>query len=222
MKVMELINIGKVYSSIDYKVEALKNVNIEVESGEMVGIVGTSGSGKTTLLNVMGLLDTADSGTYRLMDRDTASLKDRELANLRNTQLGFVMQDFALIDRYTVEQNVRLPLLYSNVPKKEQAELIFDMLKQMRIEEKAKRYPHQLSGGQKQRVAIARALIAGAGIILADEPTGALDKRTSNEIMGVLAGIKESERTVIIVTHDPEIASRCDRVLNLEDGMIVR
>lgn len=222
MKVMELINIGKVYSSIDYKVEALKNVNIEVESGEMVGIVGTSGSGKTTLLNVMGLLDTADSGTYRLMDRDTASLKDRELANLRNTRLGFVMQDFALIDRYTVEQNVRLPLLYSNVPKKEQAGLIFDMLKQMRIEEKAKRYPHQLSGGQKQRVAIARALIAGAGIILADEPTGALDKRTSNEIMGVLAGIKESERTVIIVTHDPEIASRCDRVLNLEDGMIVR
>ncbi len=222
MKVMELINIGKVYSSIDYKVEALKNVNIEVESGEMVGIVGTSGSGKTTLLNVMGLLDTADSGTYRLMDRDTASLKDRELANLRNAQLGFVMQDFALIDRYTVEQNVRLPLLYSNVPKKEQAGLIFDMLKQMRIEEKAKRYPHQLSGGQKQRVAIARALIAGAGIILADEPTGALDKRTSNEIMEVLAGIKESERTVIIVTHDPEIASRCDRVLNLEDGMIVR
>lgn len=222
MKVMELINIGKVYSSIDYKVEALKNVNIEVESGEMVGIVGTSGSGKTTLLNVMGLLDTADSGTYRLMDRDTASLKDRELANLRNTRLGFVMQDFALIDRYTVEQNVRLPLLYSNVPKKEQAGLIFDMLKQMRIEEKAKRYPHQLSGGQKQRVAIARALIAGAGIILADEPTGALDKRTSNEIMEVLAGIKESERTVIIVTHDPEIASRCDRVLNLEDGMIVR
>lgn len=161
MKVMELINIGKVYSSIDYKVEALKNVNIEVESGEMVGIVGTSGSGKTTLLNVMGLLDTADSGTYRLMDRDTASLKDRELANLRNTRLGFVMQDFALIDRYTVEQNVRLPLLYSNVPKKEQAGLIFDMLKQMRIEEKAKRYPHQLSGGQKQRVAIARAIDCG-------------------------------------------------------------
>lgn len=172
---MQAIGVEKVcrtYQGKGFRVEALKDITLSVEKGEMVAIVGTSGSGKTTLLNILGLIDMPDSGEYFLNGVRTGGCRDKELARMRNENLGFVLQDFALIDRCTAEQNIRVPLMYSGIPKKEWSGRIEGCLEQMGIADKKKRLPSELSGGQKQRVAIARALVTGADILLADEPTG--------------------------------------------------
>ena len=187
---IEIDQICKTYRGVGYEVKALRNVSMKINTGEMTAVVGTSGSGKTTLLNILGLIDSPDSGTYRLGDIDTGECTETERACLRNSRLGFILQEFALIDRYTVEQNIKIPLLYSNVPKREWNMRIDAMLDKLGIAEKKKRRPAELSGGQKQRVAIARALISQGDVILADEPTGALDSRTSLEIIDLFQRIK--------------------------------
>lgn len=217
---IEIDQICKTYRGVGYEVKALQNVSMKINAGEMTAVVGTSGSGKTTLLNILGLIDSPDSGTYRLGEINTGKCTEAERARLRNSRLGFILQEFALIDRYTVEQNIKIPLLYSDVPKKEWNMRIDGMLDKLEIAEKKKRRPAELSGGQKQRAAIARALINRGDVILADEPTGALDSRTSLEIMDLFHGIKSENKTIVLVTHDSRIASECDRILHIEDGRL--
>ena len=237
---IEIDQICKTYRGVGYEVKALRNVSMKINTGEMTAVVGTSGSGKTTLLNtgemtavvgtsgsgkttllnILGLIDSPDSGTYRLGDIDTGECTETERAGLRNSRLGFILQEFALIDRYTVEQNIKIPLLYSNVPKREWNMRIDAMLDKLGIAEKKKRRPAELSGGQKQRVAIARALISQGDVILADEPTGALDSRTSLEIIDLFQRIKSENKTIVLVTHDHDIAAECDRILHIEDGRL--
>ncbi len=209
------------YKGKGFQVEALRDVTLNVKKGEMVAIIGTSGSGKTTLLNILGLIDVPDSGEYFLNGIRTGECREKELARMRNQNLGFVLQDFALIDRYTAEQNIRVPLMYSDIPKKEWNGRIQACLEQMGISDRKKRLPSELSGGQKQRIAIARALVTGADIILADEPTGALDSKTSMDIMEVFSGLREEGKTILIVTHDSSIADLCDRLICIEDGRLV-
>ncbi len=210
----------RTYKGKGFQVEALKDVTLNVKKGEMVAIVGTSGSGKTTLLNILGLIDVPDSGEYFLNGIRTGECREKELARMRNQNLGFVLQDFALIDRYTAEQNIRVPLMYSNIPKKEWNDRIQYCLEEMGISDRKKHLPSELSGGQKQRVAIARALVTGADIILADEPTGALDSRTSLDIMEVFSRLREEGKTILVVTHDSGIADLCDRIVCIEDGRL--
>lgn len=217
---IEIDQICKTYRGVGYEVKALRNVSMKINTGEMTAVVGTSGSGKTTLLNILGLIDSPDSGIYRLGDIDTGECTETERAGLRNSRLGFILQEFALIDRYTVEQNIKIPLLYSNVPKREWNMRIDAMLDKLGIAEKKKRRPAELSGGQKQRVAIARALISQGDVILADEPTGALDSRTSLEIIDLFQRIKSENKTIVLVTHDHDIAAECDRILHIEDGRL--
>ena len=213
--------IYRTYKGKGFQVEALRDVTLNVKKGEMVAIIGTSGSGKTTLLNILGLIDVPDSGEYFLNGIRTGECREKELARMRNQNLGFVLQDFALIDRYTAEQNIRVPLMYSDIPKKEWNGRIQACLEQMGISDRKKRLPSELSGGQKQRIAIARALVTGADIILADEPTGALDSKTSMDIMEVFSGLREEGKTILIVTHDSSIADLCDRLICIEDGRLV-
>ncbi|MGL4485329.1 MAG: ABC transporter ATP-binding protein [Anaerovoracaceae bacterium] len=218
MNIIELKKISRIYSKKNYSVEALKQIDLQIKSGEMVAIMGTSGSGKSTLLNILGLIDTPTSGEYFLNEEKVVSISSGKQAKLRNNMFGFVLQDFALIERYNIVQNLRVPLLYSVVPKREWKSRIDNSLKKVLLQENYKKKPSELSGGQQQRVAIARAIVNDAEIILADEPTGALDSKTGAEIMRVFKKIKDTGRTIIIVTHDDDIAKQCDRILRLEDG----
>lgn len=221
MYAIRIENICRTYRGKGFQVEALKDITLNVEKGEMAAIVGTSGSGKTTLLNILGLIDMPDSGEYFLNGIRTGDCREKELARMRNENLGFVLQDFALIDRYTAEQNIRIPLMYSGIPKREWKSRIQECLEQMGISDRKKHLPSELSGGQKQRVAIARALVTGADILLADEPTGALDSKTSLDIMKVFSDLRAEGKTILIVTHDSGIAGRCDRIIRIEDGRLV-
>ena len=218
---IRLDNISKTFRDGDAQVQALKNISFEVNKDELVAIIGKSGSGKSTLLNILGLLDKQTDGDYYIDGKKVSSIPEREKAKLRNSHIGFAMQDFALVEKYTVKQNINIPLIYTDKPiNKEKA--INDVLKSVGLSDKTNTPAYRLSGGQKQRVAIARAVVNKPQIILADEPTGALDSMTADEIMQIFERLNMSGKTVIIVTHDKDIAARCKRVIELSDGEIVK
>lgn len=218
---ISLRNINKIYKGAGFQVNALNDVNIEIAEGEMLAIMGASGSGKSTLLNILGCLDTATSGSYMLDEKEIVDFTEREMAHLRNNTFGFVMQDFALIERYTVIKNVMLPLYYGNIPRKERIQKAEEILRKVGLLEKKNQLALRLSGGQRQRVAIARALVNDAKVIFCDEPTGALDKKTGKDIMEIFKQMNKDGKTVIIVTHDPVVAEVCDRVIYISDGRVV-
>ncbi len=217
---LESIFKGYVVGGVAYPV--LKNINLVIHPGEFVGIAGMSGSGKSTLMNIMGLLDHADAGRYFLNDHDVFTYSEDELAALRNQTIGFVFQSFFLLPRMTALQNVGLPLLYRNMPAALIQARSKEMLSKVGLGDFLDRKPDQLSGGQQQRVAIARALVGHPHLLLADEPTGALDSRTSDEIMALFLELNKNEKaTVVVITHEEKIAKRCQRVVRIEEGCLV-
>ncbi|MCI5726723.1 MAG: ABC transporter ATP-binding protein [Clostridium sp.] len=219
---IEIKNVSKIYGKGDAAVNALRNVNITIADGEFVSIIGPSGSGKSTLLNILGGIDTPTSGEYYLNKNNIATLSNKKIADIRNIEFGFVLQYFGLINDYTVYENVMLPLKYSNKFKgKERKNRVNKMIEDMGLKEKLKKYPTELSGGQCQRVAIARAIVNNPNIIFADEPTGALDRTTGNQIFNILRELNKEGKTVVIVSHDENIYSKCDRIIKIEDGQII-
>ena len=218
---LSLRSIEKSYPLAGGQLPVLKGIDLIIAQGEMVAIMGSSGSGKSTLLNVLGLLDNFDDGSYHLDDVDMSELSERQAARYRSRFLGFVFQSFNLIAFKSALENVALPLFYQKIPRRERQKRALAMLGRMGIADRAHHLPSELSGGQKQRVAMARALITAPRVILADEPTGALDSVTSNEVMDVLREVNSSGITVIIVTHEADIAARCDRTIRLKDGRII-
>ena len=201
---------------------ALKGIDLSIEEGEMVAIIGKSGAGKSTLLHILASIDSYDKGSYLVDGVSVGDLKEKERARFRNQKIGIVMQDYALIDEYTIEENVQIPLIFGKVKGNDvRREKIMTALENVGLAELAKKPVRQLSGGQKQRVAIARALVNNPAFLLADEPTGALDSKTSGEIMDVFEKLNQGGKTVIIVTHDMEVAARCGRVIEISDGEIV-
>lgn len=218
---MKLTNITKVYGSGELRVSVLHGIDLTITDGEFVAIMGPSGSGKSTLMNIIGFLDKQTEGTYFLHGNDVGSAKEKDLAKLRNEHIGFVFQQFFLLPRLNAQKNVETPLIYAGVSKKERAERAKELLDKVGLAERMGHLPSELSGGQKQRVAIARALVNNPSIILADEPTGALDSKTGVQIMELLTALNQEGKTVIIVTHEEEIAAYTDRIIVLRDGLIV-
>ncbi len=218
---MRLTDIVRTYHLEGISSTVLKKVSLTVCEGDLLAIVGASGSGKSTLMNIMGLLDKPDFGTYLLHERNVASLTDDEAATLRNQQIGFVFQQFNLLPRFTAMQNVALPLIYRGLNDIEINEKVFAALDQVGMHRYAHYRPTQLSGGQQQRVAIARALVTEPQVILADEPTGALDSQTGNEVMNLFLRLHSQGRTLIMITHDEQIAAHCKRRITLADGVVI-
>lgn len=213
--------IQKAYRTDAVETQALRDIDLRVESGEFMAVMGPSGCGKTTLLNVLGLLDTFDSGSYRLDSQDVSRLSDAQRSRIRNEKIGFIFQSFNLIPDLHVFDNVDVPLRYRGLRTGERRGAIDDALQQVGLAKRARHYPGQLSGGQQQRVAIARALVGKPKLILADEPTGNLDSRMAAEILDLLEEINRAGTTLIMVTHDPQLAARAGRILRLLDGRIV-
>lgn len=220
MSLIKLDNIRKEYGQGDAKVVAINDISLKINTGEMIAIMGASGSGKSTLLNILGCLDIITNGSYKLNNNEIGNLSSNKLARVRNKVFGFVVQYFALIDDYTVYRNISLPLEYSKVNRKEINDKIMKTLNKLNIIEKKDKLPTQLSGGQNQRVAIARAIVNNPDIILADEPTGALDKNNGLEVLKLLKELNDEGKTVIIVTHDEKVAKVCKRLITIEDGKI--
>ena len=218
MAYIEAKNIHKTFGKGDAAVHALRGASLSVDKGEMVAVMGKSGSGKSTLLNILGGLMTMDEGELRVGGKKVDFRKKKYLLNYRRREVGFVVQYFALIDDMNVYKNVSLPLRYQGIPRAKIKQRTTKMLRNLGIEEKAKSYPGELSGGQQQRAAIARALVKNAKIILADEPTGALDEDTGNDVMKLFQRLKMKNRAIIIVTHDSKVAEYCDRIVYLKDG----
>ena len=218
MAYIEAKNIHKTFGKGDAAVHALRGASLSVDKGEMVAVMGKSGSGKSTLLNILGGLMTMDEGELRVGGKKVDFRKKKYLLNYRRREVGFVVQYFALIDDMNVYKNVSLPLRYQGIPGVKIRQRTTKMLRNLGIEEKAKSYPGELSGGQQQRAAIARALVKNAKIILADEPTGALDEDTGNDVMKLFQRLKMKNRAIIIVTHDSKVAEYCDRIVYLRDG----
>ena len=218
MAYIEAKNIHKTFGKGDAAVHALRGASLSVDKGEMVAVMGKSGSGKSTLLNILGGLMTMDEGELRVGGKKVDFRKKKYLLNYRRREVGFVVQYFALIDDMNVYKNVSLPLRYQGIPRAKIRQRTTKMLRNLGIEEKAKSYPGELSGGQQQRAAIARALVKNAKIILADEPTGALDEDTGNDVMKLFQRLKMKDRAIIIVTHDSKVAEYCDRIVYLRDG----
>lgn len=217
---ISLVDVNKTYPGI-VPLHVLKGINLEIEKGELVSIMGASGSGKSTLLNILGILDNYDSGEYFLNGTLIKNLSENKAAELRNRMIGFVFQSFNLITYKNALENVALPLFYQGVSRKKRNQLAMEQLDRMGLADRAHHLPGELSGGQKQRVAIARALITRPSIILADEPTGALDSRTSKDVMEVLKKLNREEgMTTIIVTHDPGVGQQTDRLIRISDGVI--
>ena len=210
----------KVYNPGENEVRALDHVDLSIDKGELVGIIGHSGSGKSTLMNMLGCLDVPTSGNYYLNGKDVSNMTDDELSDVRNVEIGFIFQGFNLIPNLTAKENVELPLIYRGVSKKEREELAVESLKVVGLEHRMDHKPSEMSGGQQQRVAIARAIAARPPVILADEPTGNLDSRSTQEIMEVLKELHRSGRTVILITHDDEIAAQVNRVIRIKDGKV--
>ena len=213
-------NMKKIYNPGENEVRALDGIELDIEKGDLVAIVGHSGSGKSTLMNMLGCLDTPTSGKYVLDGQDVASMTDNQLADVRNKEIGFIFQGFNLISNLDAVGNVELPLVYRGVSKNERKQLAMEALKSVGLEDRMKHKPNEMSGGQQQRVAVARAVAAKPPIILADEPTGNLDTKSTQEIMEILKELHRSGRTVIIITHDEEIASQAHRVIRILDGRI--
>ena len=213
-------NMKKIYNPGENEVRALEGIDLDIEKGDLVAIVGHSGSGKSTLMNMLGCLDTPTSGKYVLDGQDVASMTDNQLADVRNKEIGFIFQGFNLISNLDAVENVELPLVYRGVSKNERKQLAMEALKSVGLEDRMKHKPNEMSGGQQQRVAVARAVAAKPPIILADEPTGNLDTKSTQEIMEILKELHRSGRTVIIITHDEEIASQAHRVIRILDGRI--
>ena len=218
MAYIEAKNIHKTFGKGDAAVHALRGASLSADKGEMVAVMGKSGSGKSTLLNILGGLMTMDEGELRVGGKKVDFRKKKYLLNYRRREVGFVVQYFALIDDMNVYKNVSLPLRYQGIPRAKIKQRTTKMLRNLGIEEKAKAYPGELSGGQQQRAAIARALVKNAKIILADEPTGALDEDTGNDVMKLFQRLKMKDRAIIIVTHDSKVAEYCDRIVYLRDG----
>ena len=214
---IELKNISKQYRK---GTTILEDINLRIEDGDYIALIGPSGAGKTTLMNIIGCLDYATDGKYFLDGYEILDYSEREKAKLRNEKFGFVVQDFALINEMTVYENVKMPLRYSKKVLKNQKKHIEDILKSLGVESKKEIKVKNLSGGQQQRVAIARAMVNSPEIILADEPTGALDQRTGREVMKIFSKLNKQGKTIIIVTHDPNIAAKCNRIIKIVDGKI--
>ncbi|NCP45222.1 MAG: ABC transporter ATP-binding protein [Flavobacteriales bacterium] len=218
---IEIKDLHKSYKMGSNVLHVLKGINFSVEKGELVAIMGSSGSGKSTLLNILGMLDLLDSGTYTLDGVPIVNLNETKAAKYRNKFLGFVFQSFNLINYKSALENVALPLYYQRIPRKEREEVAMQYLKKVGLSEWATHLPSELSGGQKQRVAIARALAAQPKVLLADEPTGALDSTTSYEVMQLIQEINDEGKTILVVTHEPDIANMCKRIVQLKDGVII-
>lgn len=210
----------KTYQTDDVECHALNGVELDIEQGEMLAVMGPSGSGKSTLLNIIGGMDTLSEGSYMYNDIKVSEMSNTKLHNFRKDNISFIFQHFAMMNHYTVYENVEIPLIAKHIPKKKRKEIIMEKLELMKISEQAKKYPVQLSGGQQQRCAIARALASDNELILADEPTGALDQATGTEIMKVLKEVNEMGKTIIIVTHDNNVSRFCERLIRIEDGKI--
>ena len=218
---IKLDNIVKIYGINTQKKRALDGVSLEIADGELVSIIGPSGSGKSTLLNIIGCMDEATEGKYFLDDTEITSLSKSKIEDIRKDKIGFVFQHFALMDYYTAYENIELPLLIKNVKRAKRKKMVNEQLEAMGIADVKNNIPAKMSGGQRQRVAIARALISGCSVLLADEPTGALDQATGREVLSLLKDINKRGTTVIIVTHDMNIAAQTDRIIEICDGKIV-
>ena len=214
-------NLTRIFRTEEVETIALNGVNIEVEDGEFIAIMGPSGCGKSTLLNILGLLDSPTEGKYWLNNEEVGHLKERERTAYRKGRIGFVFQNFNLIDELTVEENVDLQLKYLGVGKVERKERVLEILRKVKLSHRAKHYPHQLSGGQQQRVAIARAVVGKPSIILADEPTGNLDSKNGMEVMQLLSELNDEGTTIVMVTHSKHDATYASRIINLFDGQVV-
>ena len=221
-KLIELRDVYKIYGEgLESEVRALDGVSLDIEKGEFVAVVGQSGSGKSTMMNVLGCLDIPTRGTYRLDGVDVRELSDKELSRIRNKQIGFIFQQYNLIQNLTVLENVELPLIYQGIDPIDRRELAMQALARVGLADRAKHKPTQMSGGQQQRVAIARAISTRPPIIMADEPTGALDSRTGHEVLGFLQQLNKEGSTVILVTHDNGIAATARRIVRIADGKII-
>lgn len=220
--VIEIERVTKCYQMGETEVHALRGISLTIYAGEYVAIVGASGSGKSTLMNMVGLLDQPTTGSYRLRGTEVSQMSKAELATLRNREIGFIFQRFHLLARTSAQRQVELPLFYAGVPARQAAKLARQTLEQVGLGERAHHRPEELSGGQQQRVAIARALVNQPSLLLADEPTGALDSKTGNDVMQIFNRLHQQGLTLVLVTHDVNVAKRAERIITLSDGLIVR
>jgi putative ABC transport system ATP-binding protein len=218
--IIKVEDLAKIYQVGSQEVHALKTVDLEIDKSEFVALMGPSGSGKSTLMNILGCLDTPSRGKYLLNQNDVSHMDDDELADIRNREIGFVFQTFNLLPRYSALENVALPLIYKGVGKEKRTERAEEVLRQVGLQDRMDHKPNELSGGQRQRVAVARALVNNPSIILADEPTGNLDTKTSYEIMALIDEIHQAGNTIILVTHEEDIAEHAKRIVRLRDGVI--
>jgi putative ABC transport system ATP-binding protein len=218
---LEVRNLIKIYKTGDLEFTALNKINLKIEKGEFTAIMGASGSGKSTLMNILGCLDKMNSGTYILNGKDISTLNDNELAYIRNKEIGFVFQSFNLIPRISLLDNVQLPMTYAGIPAKQRKEKALYALEKVGLSDRVKHLPNEISGGQKQRAAIARAIVNSPAIIMADEPTGNLDSKSSEDIMRIFEDLNNEGATILMVTHETDIANHTNRIVRFKDGEIV-
>lgn len=218
--VIKIKEVCKTYKMGDEELRVLDNVSVNIKRGEFVAIVGPSGSGKSTFMNVIGCLDTPDSGEYLLDGRNVGSLNDDQLSEIRNKKIGFIFQQFNLLGKLSAFENVELPLIYQGIPSSARTEMVLGALRKVGLESRKDHIPNQLSGGQQQRVAIARAIVTDPQILLADEPTGALDSKTSKEILNIMNDLNKEGRTIVMITHDEGIAKQSERQIHIRDGKL--
>ena len=221
LPVIDIVDVSKVYQTFDVQVHALRGVNLQIARGEMVAIMGQSGSGKSTLMNIIGTLDKPSSGSYRLDGVPVESLDENDLARLRNQKIGFVFQSFNLLPRHDALANVEVPLVYARIPKVDRRRRAADSLRAVGLGDRLEHHPNQLSGGQQQRVAIARAMVTNPVLLLADEPTGALDTEMTEQIMKLFCELHFRGMTIVLVTHEPVVAAYAERIVRFRDGRII-